>query len=628
MNARASRRSLLKAGGAVAGAGAMAIAPVKVAQVFAQGGWDHETDVVVVGCGISGTPAAIEAARAGAEVIRFEKGPFTGGNMSHSQGIIYLGGGTDLQKSHGFEDTPEQMAAYLNAFMAPWDDPEFVKFYTENTVEHYNWLLGEGVTFGAEFYPGKWITAPNDGGLNFCGNEVNYPYNEITPPIPRGHCVTGLGAALSVALQASAEAEQNITTIVSSTVIALVTSDEGRVVGVVVNIDGEEQTVLARKGVILASGGYEWNAEMAERTVASQLEASPIGNTYHTNTGDGIRLAAGLGARLRNMDLTFTTIFAYPPDEKCQSVIVNKVGRRFVNEASYGAVIGQEIVHHQGGIAWLLMDQVILESIEEAGFSAGNPFATADSLAELAEAIEVPAMNLETEIALYNSQAAEKFDPLYRKPEEFLTPFGDGPYHAFALGLPGPVAYMTTGHVQIDLETRVLDHNNEPIPGLYGVGQGAAGLGRRQYNSGIRLGEGSLFGRVSGRTVAAADSWEGGETSSHFSPPPGYGTVVEEASPEAVEDLGEADVTVEAFDLGYIQTEISIAANTDTVIGLLNNGVIPHDLAIQGTDFKTPLANPGETTKVLVNLEAGEYIYYCTVAGHRAAGMEGTLTVS
>ncbi|MGH2549914.1 MAG: FAD-binding protein, partial [Thermomicrobiales bacterium] len=426
---RLSRRNMLQATGAVA-MGGMATLPFSAIRASAQETWDRETDVVVVGTGASGTPAAIEAARAGAQVLRLEKVAATGGNMSHSQGIIYLGGGTDLQKLHGFEDTIDGMVAYLEAFMGPWEDPEFIRFYAENSVDHYNWLVGEGVPFGEEFTADKVVTAPN-GGLSYCGNEVNYPYNEITPPIPRAHCVVGNGAAMSVALQASADAEPNITTEVNAPVTNLIVDDSGRVIGVVAQIDGQPQHILARRGVILTSGGYEMNDEMLQQTTATGYPIVGVGSAYRGNTGDGIRMAASLGSRLRDMDLTFSTPFVYPPNERVHAILINSKGRRFVNEASYGAVLGDIIIGQERNIAWLVMDSATAEAVAGAGGDVSEPYAMADTWEEIAAAIDVPAAVLINEITFYNEQARAGSDPAYRKSEEFLTPLETAPFLVF-----------------------------------------------------------------------------------------------------------------------------------------------------------------------------------------------------
>jgi plastocyanin len=97
-------------------------------------------------------------------------------------------------------------------------------------------------------------------------------------------------------------------------------------------------------------------------------------------------------------------------------------------------------------------------------------------------------------------------------------------------------------------------------------------------------------------------------------------------SPEAM-DTG-ADLQVTAIDIAFKETELKAPADTDVMITLTNTGVAQHNLAIEGTDYVTPLLNKGENASLTINLPAGEYIYYCTVPGHRAAGMAGTLIVA
>jgi outer membrane protein assembly factor BamB len=96
------------------------------------------------------------------------------------------------------------------------------------------------------------------------------------------------------------------------------------------------------------------------------------------------------------------------------------------------------------------------------------------------------------------------------------------------------------------------------------------------------------------------------------------------ASPVASTDAG---VVVSGVDIAFEPKSFAIAADTDVTITFQNNGMLQHDFVIEGTDFATDLLNGGDAQELVVNLPAGEYVYYCSVAGHREAGMEGTLTV-
>lgn len=101
----------------------------------------------------------------------------------------------------------------------------------------------------------------------------------------------------------------------------------------------------------------------------------------------------------------------------------------------------------------------------------------------------------------------------------------------------------------------------------------------------------------------------------------------EEATPEAAAADSGSAINVAAIDIGFDPKELSMAADSDVTISVANNGVLQHDFVIEGTDFATPLLNGGESGDLVVNLPAGEYIYFCSVPGHREAGMQGTLTV-
>ena len=130
-------------------------------------------------------------------------------------------------------------------------------------------------------------------------------------------------------------------------------------------------------------------------------------------------------------------------------------------------------------------------------------------------------------------------------------------------------------------------------------------------------------------TITIVESAEAAEAT-----PVEQATPAEEASPAAATPAeaaasggGETEVTVTAVDIAYEPTELSIAADTDVTITLVNGGVLQHDFNIEDTEFATELLNAGQEASITVNLPAGEYVYYCSVPGHRQAGMEGTLTV-
>jgi len=101
------------------------------------GRWDEEADVVVVGLGAAGAATALEAAAAGAETLVLERAGGGGGTSAMSGGVLYLGGGTDLQKACGFEDSPDEMFRYLMASVGHCPDEPKIRLYCDGSVEHY-----------------------------------------------------------------------------------------------------------------------------------------------------------------------------------------------------------------------------------------------------------------------------------------------------------------------------------------------------------------------------------------------------------------------------------------------------------------------------------------------------------
>src|SRR4051812_40020818 len=160
--------------------------------------WNEEADVVVVGFGHAGAAAALGALEHTPDVVILERGGSSEGTCG---GVVYLGGGTPMQQAMGFDDSPEAMATFLRAALGPGVDEEKLHAYCWGSVDHYQWLVSNGVPFpaGADEPGSPWTFVPEDGypevgaaqyaggGLTFTGGERAYPFDELTPPVPRGH---------------------------------------------------------------------------------------------------------------------------------------------------------------------------------------------------------------------------------------------------------------------------------------------------------------------------------------------------------------------------------------------------------------------------------------------------------
>src|SRR5438270_644201 len=123
-------------------------------------------DFIIVGLGAAGAAAAIDAKRAGLDVLVLERASGGGGSTAAAGGYVYCGGGTHVQAANGFEDSVEDMIAYLSACM-PQPDPAKIRAYCEDSVAHFSWLEAQGVPFNEKYYPGKHFEVPTDETLSY-----------------------------------------------------------------------------------------------------------------------------------------------------------------------------------------------------------------------------------------------------------------------------------------------------------------------------------------------------------------------------------------------------------------------------------------------------------------------------
>src|SRR5512139_3895890 len=324
--------------------------------------WSDEVDVLVVGFGIAGGCAAVEAASTGARVRVLERAAVAGGTTAMAGGHFYLGGGTAVQKATGQDDSPEEMAAYLTA-VARDPEPEKIRAYCEGSVEHFDWLEGLGLEFERSYYPHKAVIQPGTEGLMYTGNEKVWPFREMARPAPRGHKVPVAGdtkgAAMVVDLLLARAEELGVEISYETGATALVTDDAGAVVGATWRHFKESGAVRAR-AVVLAAGGFVMNPDMVAEHVP-ELAEKPfvLGSTY--DDGLGIRLGVSAGGATRHMDQSFVTAPVYPPSQLLTGVIVNKLGERFVAEDSYHSRTSAFVLEQPDATAYLVVDSAHME---------------------------------------------------------------------------------------------------------------------------------------------------------------------------------------------------------------------------------------------------------------------------
>lgn len=463
-----------------------------------------EAGLVIVGLGAAGASAAIEARAKGLDVLVIERASGGGGSTSASGGYIYIGGGTDAQQAHGFQDDADNMIAFLTCEM-PDPPHDKIRAYCEESVSHYEWLKAQGVPFNTKFYGGKHFEVPSDETLSFTGGEKAHPHLTVARPVPRGHMVAAPGAAghvLANTLIASAE-RAGTRFEYDANVVGLIVED-GAVVGVRYRRERADHDVRAQHGVLLATGGFAMNPEMlAEHLpVMARDDVYVVGGAY--SDGAGIRLGRSVGAATRHMDAQLITSPLYPPEGYLKGVLVNAQGRRFIAEDSYHARTSEAIVHQPGHVAYLIVDSAMYEP---PTFGQQQLIDVWEDFATMERDLGVPRGSLQDTVATYNRDAAHGHDSVMHKYKEWCAPIVEPPFAAIDCSLGKAVfSGFSLGGLAVDIDARVLDEAGAPIPGLFAAGATASNLaqGSLSYASGVCLGESTYFGRRAARAAAKA----------------------------------------------------------------------------------------------------------------------------
>ena len=502
-----TRRRLLAGLGAAgvlaAGSGCEPRAPAARGEVR---NWDLTADVVIAGAGAAGTSAAIAARAAGAEVLVLERLPKTGGSSAMSGGVCYLGGGTPLQKALGFEDRLEAMRDFMLAAGSLHPPREKIELYCERSLEHFDWLVAQGVNYVRKFSESKEL--PFDGAsLYYSGCELAWPWRDIARPAPRGHVPTANGhtggRALMEALLPAAE-RAGVRFLQGVSAERLVREGDGRIAGLVAQEGDREIAIRARRGVVLACGGFIHNREMLRRHAPELYECS----TPWANAGDmgiGIRMGMGVGASAIRMNQGFAILPLYPPERVIRAIVVNRAAQRFLPEDSYYAYAGHETAYNQHGKAWLVADA---DCSYDTGDFRMPLLAEAASIAALEAAGGFPEGALQQTVAFYNTQAERGLDPLWNKHPRWVAPLAKPPFRLYDLSVRTAFCPAHTfGGLETTVHGEVLDTAGEAIPGLYAAGRTSAGMPTAPYiASGVSIGDCTFFGRQAGAHAAAQEA--------------------------------------------------------------------------------------------------------------------------
>lgn len=511
-------------------------------------------DLVVVGFGAAGACAAIEAARAGAEVVVLDR--FAGGGSTAlSGGVVYAGGGTDVQHAAGIIDTPEAMFDYLRLEVGGVVSDETLHRFCAGSVEMVRWLAGLGVPFDPSVCPYKTSYPSDDHYLYYSGSEAAGGFRDAAPPAPRGHRVHGPGTSGQLLFTHLARAARDAgVRILPHTRVSDLVTEESRVVGVTAarltgrparahrtlsryaakpglyypplrralqpSVERLERRnarpirITARRGVVLAAGGFIQHRELLREHAPAYRGGLPLGTSG--DDGSGIRLGGSAGAATAELDSVSVWRFISPPSAFLGALLVGPDGRRVCDESRYGAALGHALVAEHGGRGWLLVDDALVREARaqlgeqtvwfqrlQAEYLLRRRRSSGATIGEAATKAGVDPGGLRDTLEAHNTAVDEgKPDPA-GKPAEFVRPLTTPPYSLLDISIRPSAAYpcpmLTLGGLVVDERTgAVLRPDGAVIAGLYAAGRSAVGICSRSYVSGLSLADCVFSGRRAG----------------------------------------------------------------------------------------------------------------------------------
>lgn len=464
---------------------------------------EPQWDVIIVGSGAAGLCAALEAHDAGRSVLVLDSEPEPGGSSRVSGGMV-LAAGTELQRRHGIEDTPEA--------------------FHHDYLMHTQWKVQHGAARHIAHHSATAITWLENHGVEFYDDVFDAGYDGV----PRTHSAVGRGAGIVEPLLSQVET-RGIEIRCDHRVTRLLV-EEGAVVGV-----ESPHGPLRGSAIVLATGGFGANPELLREHVPAVRKAGEqlwyIGND--SSRGDIFGLLADLEVPITGHGRAVLMMSPGFSNEAFEGylpgwmLLVNSEGRRFCDESlPYGTMDG--LVREQGDEAWIVFSEELISGVDSgdpaeyrlqipslpnrpspnwdraivaAQLAAGN-VAHADTIEELAARLGLPARALAASVRRYNANVEAGADDDFGKPAHFLRELR-GPFYGAHMKLN--TVCLTSVGPAIDTDARVLGADGEPVPGLYAAGECTGGtLGDRYLGTGNSWINCVVYGRTAGRTAAAA----------------------------------------------------------------------------------------------------------------------------
>ncbi len=468
---------------------------------------EYSADVVVVGCGIAGLSAAVSAAEAGANVLVLERAPKDdrGGNTRYTESFWRM-------KDH--DTIADDFAERLAENAAGYLDPEVTKDYNRPYSDWQPMLRAQPALDPALIEAWGEGAGPAVRWLESKGAKFDYlPIYFLTVSTSRLAPVGG-GWALVEALAKWCETEgaDRVAIHYETTARGLIQDEDGRIVGIrALGPDGPCE--FRGNSVVLASGGFEGNAEMLARYCGPQTQwTRPIAKGGYFNRGEGIRMGLEAGAAPGG---DFGSFHAQPVDPR--------YGDRFTDEAPATAdacyeAISRDILRQKKGLAYVIHD-ARLDDVPNwrLGVRSDQAPIEAPTLAALADKIGVNFDRLQATVAAYNAHCppeptgdafkALELDGLRTKPglippkSNWSRPLDRGPWRAWPIMCSN---CFTFGGLKVNPNAQVLDMDGRPLPGLYAAGE-TMGVYHRTYTGSTSVMRGCVFGRIAGRHAARSN---------------------------------------------------------------------------------------------------------------------------
>lgn len=491
-------------------------------------------DLIIVGAGGAGLSAAVTAKDLGVKnVLVLEKMPVIGGNTLRCASA-FNAADPDRQKALPMTETLKE--AVVKAINEKPVSEEHAKLMADVKAKYEAYLKSGSKTL---FDCPEWHALQTYNGGDKVGqiplirqysnnvlDTLHWMQSKGSPVMDR--VSQGAGALWQRTHQLDAPAglglidplyqaavKQGVNFKLGMRVQDLILNDKGRVIGVTATDKvGNKYEFTSKDGVILATGGYSQNKEMRQKS-APHLTSEMVSTNQPGATGDGIIIATRHGADTTGMNYVQVYPLATPGTGALQGrarkmsglddvIDVNKNGERFVKEDARRDEFVAAIKKQPGGVVYDINDSSIVKPLNsfnedvETLVSIGRIY-KADSLADLAKQLGMPADKLEATVAEFNKMVEAKKDPKFGR-KLFDRPIVKPPFYATPRA---PSIHHTMGGLQISTNAQVLDKNGKPIPGLYAAGEVTGGIHGSNRLGGNATADVLTFGRIAAKSAVA-----------------------------------------------------------------------------------------------------------------------------